>query len=162
MIGRVLVCLSRFFKVHHSTTARPIQLKLGTVFNYKLNSRSTVEFSDSIRILIFVIGHVLVCLSRFFEVHHSTTARLIRFKLGTMINFKLNSRSTVEFFGSDQSSFIEVRLSTTARLIRFKLGTTLTYEVNSRSTVEFFVYDQFIDHDIDFCDVLKYFLCMNK
>ena len=51
-----------------------------------------------------MIGRVLVCLLRFFEVHHSTTARPIRFKLGTMFNYKLNSGSMVEFFGSDQST----------------------------------------------------------
>ena len=43
-----------------------------------------------------------MCLSRFLEVRHSTAARPIRFKLGTMFNYKLNARSTVEFFGSDQ------------------------------------------------------------
>ena len=85
------------------------------MFTHGLNSRSTVEFFgsdqsidqdiDFYRFSFFyrVIGRVLVCLSRFLEVHHSTTAGPIRFKLGTMINYKLNSRSTVEFFGSDQS-----------------------------------------------------------
>ena len=44
-----------------------------------------------------------VHLSRFLEVRRSTTARPIRFKLGTKVTYAVNSRSTVEFFRSDQS-----------------------------------------------------------
>ena len=94
--------LSRFFEVRHSTMARPIWFKLGTMFNYKLNSRSTVEFFGSDQDIDFRDQPCISILSRFLEVHYSMTASPIWFKLGMIFNYELNSRSMVEFFGSDQ------------------------------------------------------------
>ena len=167
VIGRVLVCLSRFFEVRHSTVAGPIStvdrvlsLYLNIVPTLKEIGRAVVEWRTSkkrdihtntrpiTKIDILIRSEKLHCRSRivknwlklvksvtdilfgsdqdidfrdrpcinvsvsFLEVPHSTTACSIRFKPGTMFNYKLNSWSMVEFFGSDQSRFIEVRRST--------------------------------------------------
>ena len=71
------------------------------MFNYKLHTRSRVEFFGSDQDIDFRDRLCISILSRFLEVRDSTTAHSIWFKVGTMLNYKLNARSTMEFFESD-------------------------------------------------------------